>query len=93
MITVGKTLELQGQGREPVHSHPLLVHTHDHYHVAHVHASGMTPDFTHQACWHAHEHDHNQVTHSHDYSRLNEDEHHDRRGHIHDHAAPVQAAM
>ena len=65
---------------------------HDHYHVAHVHASGMTPDFTHQACWHAL----STTTigsRSHDYSRLNEDEHHERRGRIPDHAAPVQAAM
>jgi len=91
MATVLKqvTQRTEGAGREPEHTHPAEKHLHDHYHVAHVHVEGTEPEWRHQANWHTHEHDHGQIVHSHDYSRDNEQEHHGRRAHIHDHLHPV----
>lgn len=91
MTTVLKTpgQQIEGAGREPEHTHDVATHVHDHYHVAHVHVDGAEPEWRHQASWHTHSHDHGQVLHSHDYSRENEQEHHARRAHIHDHEHPV----
>lgn len=83
---------VEGEGREPHHTHPAVVHSHDHYHVSHHHRSGMAGvvgEFEHRAYWHTHIHDHAQLTHSHDYNHADEEEHHGREAHIHDHAAPT----
>lgn len=72
------------------HKHPKLVHAHDHWHVAHVHAGEKTGQWEHVPTWHTHEHDHLAVTHSHEYDREEEAQHHTRRAHVHDHGHPVE---
>lgn len=83
------TQRVEDAGREATHTHETMQHTHDHYHVAHVHVDGGDPEWRHQASWHSHEHDHGTVLHSHDFGRGNESDHHGRRAHVHDHAQPV----
>lgn len=81
----------QGEGKEPEHTHPAVVHTHDHYHVVHQHRRGANPEWVHQASWHTHTHNHTAITHSHDYPRDQEEKHHASEAHIHDHNAPAHS--
>src|SRR5512141_1270981 len=82
MLVKEQIQRVESDGREPEHVHDAETHTHDHYHVAHVHVEGGDPEWRHQANWHSHTHDHGRTLHSHDYSRENEQEHHGRRAHI-----------
>jgi len=82
----------EGQGREPEHTHPPVVHTHDHYHVSHHHRSGVgavAGEWEHRTYWHTHEHNHAPLTHSHDYGQQDEEAEHAKEAHIHDHLAPA----
>ncbi len=79
----------EGEGREPEHSHPPVVHTHDHYHVVHYHREDG--GFDHREYWHTHEHNHSQLVHSHDFEQGDENDRHGKEAHIHDHAAPAQS--
>jgi hypothetical protein len=81
----------EGTGKEPEHTHPPVTHSHDHWHVSHHHSGGLGDDFEHRAYWHTHAHNHNALTHSHDFSRADEEAHHDKEAHIHDHAAPTES--
>ncbi|HUZ00624.1 MAG TPA: hypothetical protein VMU89_09745 [Thermomicrobiaceae bacterium] len=81
----------EGEGKEPTHTHPAIVHSHDHYHVTHHHTGGLLGEFEHRTYWHTHEHDHSALTHSHDYTHEDEDEHHAKEAHVHDHAHPSQS--
>lgn len=78
----------EGRGKEAEHTHPGVVHTHDHWHVTHHHVGGDSGDFEHRIYWHTHEHNHSELTHSHDYAHLAEDQEHAKEAHVHDHAAP-----
>ena len=80
----------EGEGEVPEHTHPAVVHTHDHYHVTHHHSDNPLNEWEHRAYWHTHEHNHNTLTHSHDYDRADEDARHPKEAHIHDHAQPVR---
>jgi hypothetical protein len=73
------------------HAHEAIVHTHDHYHVTHVHRSDAEPgqEFEHRAHYHVHEHDHAPYVHAHAYPTSDEGIEHAKTAHIHDHAAPV----
>lgn len=78
----------EGEGRAPEHTHPAVTHEHDHWHITHhVSDNGQVE---HRVYWHTHPHNHNELTHSHDYSVQQEEEHHAREAHIHDHAAPTE---
>lgn len=79
----------EGEGDAGTHSHPAIVHNHDHWHVSHH----VTDDgqVEHRTSWHTHEHNHSELTHSHDYPREDEAAQHDRDGHVHDHAAPSES--
>ena len=92
MTILATSQRTEGAGREPEHTHPATIHTHDHFHVTHVHVAGADPEWRHQANWHTHEHDHRVVVHSHDYAKDNEDQHHGRRAHVHDHEHPVHGS-
>ena len=35
------TQQVQGEGKQPTHTHTPLTHTHDHYHVTHHHSGGV----------------------------------------------------
>jgi len=78
----------EGEGREPEHTHPPVVHSHDHYHVTHHHVRGSSEGFEHRVYWHTHEHNHSPMTHSHDYPHTDEEQHHAKEAHVHDHNAP-----
>jgi hypothetical protein len=67
----------EGEGKEPEHTHPAQTHSHDHYHVSHHHAGGIM-EWQHRTYWHTHEHNHAELTHSHDYSRDEEEQHHEK---------------
>lgn len=72
----------EGEGREPEH-------THDHWHVSHhVTEAGAVK---HRLSWHTHEPNHTELTHSHDYRQEDEERHHAKEAHIHDHAAPMES--
>ena len=69
------------------HSHDALVHSHDHYHVAHHHVSGTRNEFEHRAQYHVHEHNHAPLTHAHrgrseDEERDEDPAHGSRRRHF-----------
>ena len=72
------------------HSHPAVVHAHDHYHVSHHHTGGIMGEFTHRTSSHQHEHNHGPLVHAHK-SRNEEDEalDHEETAHTHDHDAPT----
>jgi len=72
------------------HSHPPIVHTHDHYHVSHHHTGGPLGEFEHRSHYHLHEHNHAPLVHAH-HERSEEDERqdHDGTAHIHDHGSPA----
>lgn len=75
---------------ENEHSHPAVVHTHDHYHVSHHHTGGILGEFTHRSHYHQHEHNHAPLVHAHK-GRSADDERgdHDLMAHTHDHEAPA----
>ena len=79
----------EGAGLEREHTHPAVVHTHDHYHVTHY-AAEVEGAVLHRVAWHTHEHNHAILTHSHDYSREDEERHHAREVHVHDHSMPIE---
>ncbi|HKS91041.1 MAG TPA: hypothetical protein VJQ83_03860 [Tepidiformaceae bacterium] len=79
----------EGHGDEPEHTHPPVIHVHDHYHVTHRHG-GLMKEWSHDTFWHTHEHNHNTLVHSHDYDVADEEQQHDREAHIHDHSAPSE---
>jgi hypothetical protein len=81
--------QTEGEGKEHTHTHPAVTHGHDHYHVSHHHGGGLLTQWEHRTYWHTHEHNHNALTHSHDYSRQDEEQHHAKRAHVHDHAMPM----
>ena len=77
---------------EQEHHHDALVHTHDHYHVTHVHRSDAAPgqEFEHRAQYHVHEHNHAEYVHGHAYPEAAEGFEHAKIGHVHDHGAPAE---
>lgn len=77
-------------GEAQEHSHPALVHTHDHYHVTHHHTGGVLGEFEHRTRYHLHEHNHAPLVHGHDGQTV-EDERadHESTAHTHDHDAPT----
>jgi hypothetical protein len=77
------------EGHQPTHTHPATTHEHDHYHVSHHHRDAPLGEWEHRTYWHTHEHNHAQLTHSHDYSLEDEEQHHAKEAHVHDHAAPT----
>ena len=81
----------EGEGNEPEHTHPATEHGHDHWHVSHHHTGRLGDDFEHRASWHTHVHNHAPLTHSHDYSREDEERDHAKEAHIHDHTAPTES--
>lgn len=83
--------QTEGEGRAGTHTHPDIVHTHDHYHVTHHHRGGPLGEWDHHTNWHTHAHNHNALTHSHDYDQDEEEREHDKEAHIHDHAAPTES--
>jgi hypothetical protein len=85
------TQTIEGQGTVPAHTHEPRTHIHDHYHVSHHHSGGMLSEWEHRTYWHTHDHNHNELAHSHDYSVEDEERHHAKESHIHDHAAPARA--
>lgn len=91
MTTQGAQQYAEGHGKEPEHMHPATTHMHDHYHVSHHHKGGMLGEWDHRTSWHTHEHNHSQLTHSHDYSKDDEEDNHAKEAHIHDHAAPAES--
>jgi len=75
---------------EHEHTHPPIVHIHDHYHVSHHHTGGMLGEFEHRAHYHQHEHNHAPLVHAHkDLSEDEERRDHDGTAHVHDHASPT----
>lgn len=85
------TERTEGDGKAGTHTHPAVEHSHDHWHVSHHHTGGLGDDFEHRAWWHTHAHNHNAITHSHDYSQQDEEQHHAKEAHIHDHADPTES--
>lgn len=73
------------------HQHDALVHTHDHYHVSHVHRSDAEPgdEFRHRAHYHVHEHNHAPYVHGHAYPVADEGIEHAKIAHVHDHDEPL----
>ena len=67
------------------------MHAHDHYHISHHHAGGMTGEWKHRTYWHTHDHNHGPLSHSHDYKSDDEEREHDKEAHIHDHVAPTKS--
>jgi len=91
MTTQQVEQRVEGVGNEPAHSHPAVVHSHDHYHVSHHHrgtVSGAFAEWEHRTFWHTHEHNHALLIHGHDYEHGDEDAHHAREAHVHDHTDP-----
>ena len=82
---------VEGPGKEQIHTHAGLVHSHDHYHVALVHDGIGASGWKHETTWHTHEHNHNATTHSHDFPRREEEDKHGKRAHIHDHGSPMSS--
>jgi hypothetical protein len=80
-----------GVGMEAAHTHAAQLHAHDHYHVSLVHDEPTAGMWAHESTWHTHEHNHSATTHRHDFARSEEDLRHDKRAHIHDHAAPTHS--
>lgn len=75
------------------HQHDAIVHTHDHYHVSHVHRSDAEPgaEFEHRAHYHVHEHDHAPYVHGHAYPVSEEGIEHAKIAHDHDHKTPADS--
>jgi len=84
------TQRTEGHGKDPEHIHAAQTHGHDHYHVSHHHAGGLT-EWQHRTYWHTQDHNHSALTHSHDYDPDDEDWHHGKEAHIHDHANPAHS--
>ena len=76
----------EGGGREREHTHPAVIHTHDHFHVT-DYAAEVEGAVLHRVAWHTHDHNHAILTHNRDHGREDEDRHHGREVHIHDHSA------
>jgi hypothetical protein len=75
---------------EHEHSHPPLVHAHDHWHVSHHHTGGLLGEFEHRSQYHVHEHNHALTVHAHkNLSENDELRDHEEAAHVHDHDAPV----
>lgn len=83
----------EGEGHERTHVHRSRVHSHDHYHVSHHHGGGVLGEWEHRTYWHTHEHNHTELRHSHDYTMDDEEEHHGKEAHVHDHAAPADEPL
>ncbi len=81
----------EGRGDQPEHTHPAEQHSHDHYHVSHHHKGGLLGEWDHRTYWHTHMHNHNELTHSHDFSEADEEAQHGKESHVHDHAAPASS--
>lgn len=79
---------VDGDGKESVHTHPAVTHDHDHWHISHH--VGADEQVEHRTSWHTHAHNHTELVHSHDYTRADEEQHHGREAHIHDHASPTE---
>lgn len=79
------TQQVEGIGKQPIHTHSAQTHTHDHYHVSHHHRAGPLGEWEHRTFWHTHEHTHGDLTHSHDYTQADEDQHHGKEAHNHRH--------
>src|SRR5437870_5954041 len=47
------------------HSHPAVIHSHDHYHVTHHHSEGALGEFEHRSHYYEHAHTHASLTHAH----------------------------
>ena len=79
---------------EHEHSHPPVVHAHDHYHVSHHHTGGVLGEFEHRTTYHEHEHNHAPLVHAHE-DRSTEDEanDHESTAHTHDHDAPTSSGL
>ena len=79
---------------ENEHSHPAVVHAHDHYHVSHHHTGGIMGEFQHRTTYHEHEHNHAALVHAHK-NRSQEDEaiDHEETAHTHDHDAPTTPGL
>jgi hypothetical protein len=75
---------------EHEHTHPGVVHGHDHYHVTHHHTGGPLGEFEHRTHYHEHDHNHATIVHGHQ-KRSEDDERKDHEGtaHTHDHDAPT----
>ena len=92
--TMGREAIAPGQrvvgDEENEHVHGAVVHTHDHYHVAHHHTGGVLGQFEHRTSYHEHEHNHAPLAHAHeDRSEEAERQDHDATAHMHDHEAPT----
>lgn len=81
---------VEGQGRATEHGHDAKLHVHDHYHLTH-HRGDLLGGWEHRDYWHTHEHNHAGMTHGHDYSIEDEETHHAKEAHIHDHDHPMSA--
>lgn len=76
------------------HSHPPIVHTHDHYHVSHHHTGGPLGEFEHRSHYHVHEHNHTPLVHGHKHlDEEDERRDHDGTAHIHDHESPTGGGL
>jgi hypothetical protein len=75
---------------EHEHTHPPVVHTHDHYHVSHHHTGGVLGQFEHRTHYHEHEHNHSPLVHAHSgRDQESERRDHESTAHTHDHEAPT----
>jgi hypothetical protein len=96
MTTQEVEQKVEGTGHEPAHSHPKVVHSHDHYHISHHHRSGVESalgEWEHRSSWHTHEHNHSVLIHGHDYKHGDEDAHHGSEAHIHSHDSPTRGLL
>jgi len=71
------------------HSHPKMLHSHEHIHIAHHSQGGPSGEVEHLASTHPHEHDHAAVEHAH-APHQNFEREHSHEAHIHDHRHPVE---
>ena len=75
------------------HSHEVLTHEHDHYHVTHNRREGLDEvlgEWEHLTARHLHSHNHLPITHSH-APHENAEHEHLGEAHIHDHEHPASS--
>ena len=80
------------KAKDQEHSHPEVIHVHDHYHVTHRHTGGPFGEFEHKARYHSHEHNHAALVHGHS-GGADEDDEHEKDAHVHDHEMPTGGGL
>lgn len=71
------------------HTHPAIVHSHDHIHMTHHARHGAGGEVEHLTSDHTHDHNHPALEHAHT-PHENPDREHEHEAHIHDHAHPTE---